>query len=175
MSYFSHAFEAEITRHPIGKGERVIHYVVVYLPLQIERDLPFDAHPRLRVTGEIADVPFEGAWQPSGDGRRYLIVPKQVFAAASVAVGDRVEVRFKIADQNAVDMPPELERALSADADLEAKWVALTPGAKRAFAYRVSSAKTQRTRTKRLGEVSQMVREGLAYGKGGSIRRRQRR
>jgi len=172
MSFFTHAFEAEIVRHPIGNGARIVHYTVVYLPPAMVSQLPFDAHPRLRVTGEIADVPVEGAWQPAGDGRRYLMVPKVVFEDAGVAVGDRVEVRFKVGDQDAVDVPDALGRLLEGDEELAAKWVALTPGARRAFAHRVRSAKTEPTIVKRVGEVAHMVREGLRYGKGGSVRKR---
>lgn len=171
MSFFTHVFDAEIARHPIGKGARIVHYTVVYLPPAMASELPFDAHPRLRVVGEIADVPVEGAWQPAGDGRRYLMVPKTVFESAGVAVGDRVEVRFKIADQDAVDVPDALNRLLISDKDLAAKWSALTPGAQRAFSYRVSSAKTEPTIAKRVSEVADMVRAGLRYGKGGSIRK----
>lgn len=172
MSFFTHEFEAEIVRHPIGNGPRVVHYTVVYLPPELATDLPFKSHPRLRVTGEIADVPVEGAWQPAGDGRRYLMVPKGVFETAGVAVGDMVDVRFKVGDQNAVDVPDALHRALGADRDLADKWKALTPGAQRAFAYRVASAKTEKTIMKRVDEVAHMIREGLAYGKGGSTRKR---
>lgn len=172
MSFFTHVFETVIARHPIGNGERIVHYTVVYLPSAMVPQLPFDAHPRLRVTGEIADVPIEGAWQPAGDGRRYLMVPKTVFENAGVAVGDRVEVRFKVGDQDAVDVPDALHRALGADRDLMDKWRVLTPGAQRAFAYRVASAKTEKTIMKRVDEVAHMVREGLAYGKGGATRKR---
>ena len=172
MSFFTHSFEAEIERHPIGRGKRILHYRVVYLPAEIEHALPFEAHPRLRVTGEIAEVPIKGAWQPAGDGRRYLMVPKQVFTVAGVTVGDRVAVRFKVDDQDAVDLPDALYRALKADKGLSNQWDLLTPGAKRAFAYRVGSAKTDNTIAKRVEEVTHMVRDGLAYGKGGAIRKR---
>ena len=172
MAFFTHEFEAEIVRHRIGSGARPVHYTVVYLPAELEAGLPFDAHPRLRVTGEIADVPVEGAWQPAGDGRRYLMVPKRVFAAAGVAVGDQVDVRFKIADQNAVEVPDALERVLSTDPELRAKWDALTAGKKRAFAHRVDSAKTEKTIAKRVEEVTGMLRQGLSYGKGGSVKKR---
>ncbi len=169
MSFFSHEFEAIISLHHIGKGPRVVTYKVVYLPTEMIDELPFDQYPRLRITGEIADVPVEGAWQPSGDGTRYLMVPKQVFEQADVRVGDRVEVRFKVADQNAVDVPAALEKALDDDEALAEKWTKLTPGKQRGFAYRVASAKTEKTIDKRVAEVTHMIREGLSYGKGGKV------
>lgn len=168
-SFFDREFEAEIVRHVIGNGPRKVTYTVVWLPQDIEAKLPFDDFPRLRVTGEIADVPFEGAWQPAGEHGKYLMVPKQVFASAEVSVGDRVEIRFKITDQNAVDVPEALQDAIDSDDDLTKAWAELSAGKQRAFAYRVSSAKTEKTITKRVDEVTHMIRNGLSYGKGGKI------
>lgn len=169
MTFFTHEFEATLSRHPIGKGERVVTYSVVYLPSDMATDLPFDAHPRLRVDAEIADIPFNGAWQPAGDGRSYLMVPKAVFTDAGAAIGDVVEVRFRLADQDAVDVPEILQRALTSDAEAQAKWDGLTAGTKRGFAYRVASAKLPKTIDKRVKEVMTMIREGRRYGKGGRI------
>ncbi|MEM9683112.1 MAG: YdeI/OmpD-associated family protein [Pseudomonadota bacterium] len=170
MSYFTHAFEATITRHVIGKGQRTVTYTVVRLPEEMTGDLPFADHPRLRVDGEIDDYPFNGAWQPTGDGTHYLMVPKSILREAELSVGSRVEIRFRVADQSAVAVPEALATALDADADLKTKWDALSAGKRRGFAHRVSSAKTEATIAKRVAEVTRMVREGLSYGKGGKVR-----
>ena len=86
-------------------------------------------------------------------GRWYLLVSKKAMKAAGVSLGDDVEVRFRIADQEAVDVPHDLERALEADAVALARWYALTPGKKRGLAFRVAQAKRPETRAKRTAEV----------------------
>mgnify|MGYP001766017924 CR=1 FL=1 len=70
---FPHRFEGPLDRFGVGR-ERKVWYNVLLLPAAWESVLPFESFPRLRVKGEIADLPFEGAWIPTGDGRRYVIV-----------------------------------------------------------------------------------------------------
>jgi len=120
---------------------------------ELASDLPFARYPRLRVDGEIADMPVTGAWMPTGDGRRYFIVAPRVFRDAGVTVGSVVEMRFRIADQDAVDMPDALKAALLIDAEANAAWVALTPGKQRGLTHLVHGAKTEPTRARRVAEV----------------------
>ena len=93
------------------------------------------------------------AFIPTGDGRNYVIVSPAVKEAASVGIGDWVEMRFKIADQDAVDIPEGLLEALKADADFRLAWNELTPGKKRGLSHHYASAKTDPTRLKRLNEI----------------------
>lgn len=169
MAYFTFGFEATVVRHLIGKGERKLAYTVVILPRELRAELPFEEYPRLRVEGEINAHPFNGAWQPTGDGRHYLMVPKQILKEAELSIGDDIEIRFNIADQSEVDIPPALAGLLKRDTELRQKWEQLTPGKQRGFAHRVASAKTAPTIEKRIAEVAHMIREGLSYGKGGRV------
>ncbi|MEL6376158.1 MAG: hypothetical protein AAFQ04_03035 [Pseudomonadota bacterium] len=114
MSYFTHDFVGEIALHGVGKS-RVITYKVLFMPPRFEADLPFRRYPRLRIEGEIADVPVRGAWMPVGDGRRYFIVSPDIKANTGLDVGDEVEMRFRVDDQDYVDMPDALQFALNAD------------------------------------------------------------
>jgi hypothetical protein len=124
------------------------------------------------VTGEIADWPVAGAWQPAGDGRRYFLLGKRLLRDARLKVGDLVEMRFAIADQDAVDMPDALAEALEDRADLAAAWSQLTPGAQRAFAHRVASARAEATIARRVEEVAGMVLRGERPGPPAAKRRR---
>ncbi|MEM9574844.1 MAG: YdeI/OmpD-associated family protein [Pseudomonadota bacterium] len=169
MTFFTHRFEAPILSHNVGNRPKYVTYRVVVLPEAMQEELPFDKHPRLRIDGEIADFPFNGAWQPVGNGRYYLIVPKQLFSELNLKVGDHVDVRFRIADQNAVDVPDALRRALLNDPELQSKWNQLTAGKRRSFSRRVATAKTEATIEKRIVEVTHMIRNDLTYGKGGKI------
>lgn len=101
MSFFPHRFHGPLPRFGVGRT-RKDWYTALFLPAELERVLPFDEHPRLRVGGEIGeDAPVSGAWMPTGDGRRYFIVARRVMTQLRVALGDHVEMRFRIADQDA--------------------------------------------------------------------------
>ncbi|MEM9310045.1 MAG: YdeI/OmpD-associated family protein [Pseudomonadota bacterium] len=150
---YPYEFEAPIERFGVGI-ERVIWYNVLMLPDDLRSELPFDQHPRLRVEGEIADVPIANAFMPTGDGRNYVIVAPSVLKEADVALGDLVEMRFKIADQDHVDVPEALSRAIELDTDARVAWGKITPGKKRMLAQHVLSAKTDKTRSKRVNEAT---------------------
>lgn len=156
MSFFTHAFAGVISRFGVGKS-RVIWYTVLFLPPEVERDLPFSIHPRLRVRGEIADVPVAGAFMPTGDGRRYFIVSPVVRKGAGVDIGCEVDMRFAVDDQDRVDMPDILVDALRRDDDLRARWKDLTPGRQRGLTHPIHAARSAAAREKRLLQVIDMI------------------
>jgi hypothetical protein len=156
MDWFPHAFEGRIDRHGVGR-DRKVRYTVVFLPDAIARDLPFDRHPQLRIEGEVADVPVAGAFLSAGDGWRYLIVSPATLEQAGVGPGDAVEVRFRVADQEAVEVPDALDRALALDPPAKAAWNALTVGRRRGLAVHVAGAKTEATRSRRIAAVLSAV------------------
>jgi hypothetical protein len=155
MSY-AHSFDGRIDRFGVGR-ERKVWYTVLFLPRDLETELPFADHPRLRVEGEIADMPVEGAWMPTGDGRRYFIVARRILEEVDVGIGDTVEMRFSVADQHAVSVPDELAATLRHYWAAQA-WEALTPGKQRGFAHRVAAAKAIETRRRRVDEVLAALR-----------------
>ncbi len=160
MSYFTHDFVAEIALHGVGKS-RVITYKVLFMPPRFETELPFKTYPRLRVEGEIADVPVRGAWMPVGDGRRYFIVSPDIKANTGLDVGDEVEMRFRIDDQDYVDVPGALTAALNLDDAASAQWDKLTAGKKRMFTNHVFSAKTAPTEQRRVDEAMVAIKDGI--------------
>jgi hypothetical protein len=136
----------------VGRA-RVVWYNVLYLPPVLARELPLAEHPRLRVVGEIADFPVQGAWIPAGGGTWYFIVSPDVLRATETRLGDVVEMRFAIDDQDRVDVPDALRLAIAANAAATRVWEALTPGKRRGLAYRVQSARSDAVRQKRIDEV----------------------
>ena len=168
MSYWDHAFETRIATYDYGPYA----YTVVYLPEETAARLPFDAHPRLRVEGEITDHPFTAAWQPvakgpdgyrqptgaPAHGSHWLIIPKTLLEATRLQVGDEAELCFRIADQDAIDIPDELARALREDETAREVWDALTPGKRRGYANLVSKPKRQATRERKAAEVREVLR-----------------
>ncbi|MDJ0921159.1 MAG: YdeI/OmpD-associated family protein [Henriciella sp.] len=149
MSFFTHQFQGVVDRHDYGK----MVYHIVFVPEDTASTLPFDQHPRLRVSAEVNDFPVEGAFVPYGDGRYYLHLGKRLLKAVNIGLGDEIEVRFAIADQNAVDVPEKLQTALEENEEARLAWESLTPGKQRGFAYRVGSAKRQETQQKRVAEI----------------------
>jgi len=159
MSYYSHGFEGQISLLGVGKA-KVLTYTVIFLPAELEAELPFKTYPRLRVEGEIAEVPVRGAWMPVGDGRRYFIIAPEVKKNSGYDVGDWVEMRFRIDDQEFVDVPAALASAIAADRGLSEKWSTLSAGKKRMSAIHVASAKTPPTQARRIEDVIEALTLG---------------
>lgn len=154
MAYFTHRFDTTIALHPVG----TYHYTVVYLPADLAAGLPFAQSPRLRVEADVAGISVDGAWQPAG-GRWYLMLPKVPLRKAGLGVGATVEVAFRLAPQDSVTLPPELQQALSAEPAVQAAWRRFTPGQQRGLAHLVASARRPETRQARLDQV-----RGVALG-----------
>ena len=75
-----------------------------------------------KVRGEIGEFAF-------------LKLSKDFLKRAECSVGDWVNVRFNIDDQDVVDLPEALVAALAADRKFSAAWKKLTAGKKRGIAY----------------------------------------
>lgn len=159
MEYFTHRFEGPITRHLVG----TLRYTVVFLPAAIAATLPFDVHPRLRIEADVGGVPIRGAWQPSPAGR-YLMLPRAFLTTHGFAIGDVVEVAFRVDAQDAVELPPELAAVLAARRPIARAWAERTPGVQRGMAHRIASAKKPETRAARLAEVVEALRTGAHFG-----------
>ena len=145
----------KIKKHASGR----INYTVAYVPKELQQKLPLKEYPRLRIDGEVCGIRFNGALHPS-KGKWYVLLPKRMLKKCGMKLGDDVLVMFRIADQDAVDMPCELERALAANKWAEENWEKLTTGRRRGYAYRVASAKRLETRETRTAEVIEWVVNG---------------
>lgn len=157
MSYYDYGFDTVIDRLPIGNGHKVLTYHVVFLLDDLVTALPFDRYPKLRIIGELADHPIRGAWNPVADGRKYFILSAPFLKAAGLAIGDAVEVRFNIDDQDYVEVPPELEARLQHDDELRTLWEGISAGKKRFYCHHLASAKRADTREKRLADIYQAL------------------
>ena len=149
MIEYPYDFAAKIKKHAFG---RRITYTVAYLPKSLIAELPLKKFPRLRVEGEVNGYRFGGALHPSR-GKWYVLLPRRTLKKLRLSVGDEVYIGFEIADQEAVDVPPELRHALAVNQKASDVWQSLTAGKRRSFAFRVSSAKQIETRERRVEEV----------------------
>ncbi|WP_376090257.1 YdeI/OmpD-associated family protein [Roseomonas sp. CCTCC AB2023176] len=158
MPAYPHRFEAPVVLHDVG----TYRYTVVFLPPDLAATLDFPPGNRLRASGEVADIPFGGAWQPVR-GRWFLMLSKDLIRTAEIKPGDVVEVRFRVEPPDTVETPEALDRALEADHKAKAAWNAMTPGARRGLAHRVASAKTPATVARRLDEALAVLRGEAPY------------
>ncbi len=149
MSESEFQFDAAVSVHDFGR----MAYTVLYVPPEIVTALSLPENPRLRIEGYIADQPYKGAFQPAGNEKYYLILSKRFLKATRLKLGDTTTAWLKVADQDAVDVPPELEAVFQSNGTVAAVWNSLTAGKRRGFAYRVSSAKREQTRAARVEEV----------------------
>ncbi len=166
MDIYSYEFTTKLKGHQFGRA----NYVVAFLPQKLIRELPLDKHPRLRIDGEINGFRFNNALHPS-NGKWYVLVPKKTRTQCRIKLGSTVLVQFNIGDQNAVDVPQELNQALNVNDTANSVWNELTPGKRRGFAYRVNSAKRRETRENRVEEV---IHDLLKLDAGQKIQRRSR-
>ena len=148
MSRFAFEFVGKVAAYTLGPWT----YSVVYLPKDVAAESPLQENPRLRVRGEIGEFAFSGARQPTG-GKWYLKLSKEFLKKLECGVGDWVNVRFNIDDQDAVDLPEGLRIALAEDAEFRLVWEKLTPGKQRSWALPVGQAKGAATIQKRVAEL----------------------
>lgn len=135
-------------------------YTVVYLPDDVISALPTDLYPRPRVEGEMNEHSFEAACMPTAEGQYYLMVSKAMMKRIGAEFGDEIEVRFSLADQDAVNVPDEILHALSQDEQADQVWESLTPGRQRGLSYMVASAKREQTRQKRAAKLIEGLNSG---------------
>lgn len=152
MSDYPFQIRGKVQKHDFGR----MAFSVLYVPRSLEKQLPLQEFPRLRIEAEINGVRHNGALQPGG-GRWFLMLSKRLQKLCQISLGDSVTVDFEIADQNAVDVPRELLHAIEADRRAEQLWDSLTTGKRRSLAHYVDSAKRPETREKRVEEVLELL------------------
>ncbi|MCH2075548.1 MAG: YdeI/OmpD-associated family protein [Rhodobacteraceae bacterium] len=144
--FFPFETQGEVGRYaPMG-------YTVAWLPVDFANALPEPARGRPRVVGEHSGVAFKGALHPTSDGRAYFIFSKDMRKKTGLGEGDPVRIAFRYDDPVAVDVPEALACALR-EVEMDEVWDGLAAGTRRRFAHRVTSAKTEPTRLKRVAEV----------------------
>ncbi len=159
MSGYPFEFTGRVAKHDYGP----FSYTVVYLPVEMEGDLPFGETARVRVRGEIEEVPFAGAWQP-GQGRKYLILSRSLLKKRELSVGDWVSVRFRLDDPEAVDVPEDLAEALRKHRKVKKLWDALSAGKQRGLAHFVNGVKSEEARQKRIEKALGLLEQGEVLG-----------
>lgn len=140
MSDYLYNFDVKITQ------------TLVYLPKHIAAQLDFAKSKRMRMDGEINGIRIECGLMPD-KGKWCFMVSKKLQKQCGITPGDTANVRFDIADSEAVDVPKPLQFALEANDAAMSMWEKWTAGKRRAQCLRVSSAKKVETQERRAEEV----------------------
>lgn len=174
MSFYRYSMTGPLELYVIGSKStpRVLTYKVLFASPELERELPFSKSPRIRIEGEIEDIPVSCAWQPAGDRGHYVMVSPAVVRSLGVAPNDLLTLRFNLAPPDAVEVPDELREAIAKKARRQKLWDALTPGRRRGLAHLVASAKTMPVRLKRAALVVEKLEQNRLDELGPPKRRR---
>lgn len=138
-------FESEVTPMEWGRA--------TYTVIRVPDDAVAALGATRRVEGEIAEYPVNLALTraPAIEGV-FLWAGQSLLDRIGVAPGERVELRLRPAPDDRVDTPPEVEAALRGTGLLPA-WGALTPGRRRGLLHKISTARTDATREKRIAAL----------------------
>lgn len=129
----------------------------IVVPLDVKEAFG-EARPRVR--GTVNGCEFESRLSVYG-GVTYLGLRSEIRRAASIEVGDRVEVVLDRDDRpRTVELPPELDRVLDDDPTLRATYDALAFTHRREYAEWVGGAKKEPTRLRRAAKAAEMLAQG---------------
>jgi uncharacterized protein YdeI (YjbR/CyaY-like superfamily) len=107
----------------------------------------------------------KSAWSAANKARVERLTAAGLMTAAGMAL---VALAKQTGTWSALDgaasltMPPELQKAIDADAAARKHWPAYTPGMRKGFLYMVASAKRPETRAARIAEVVDIVARNLS-------------
>jgi uncharacterized protein YdeI (YjbR/CyaY-like superfamily) len=102
----------------------------------------------------------KSAWSAPNRARVARLVKAGLMATAglaAVAVARKAGTWKARSESESLTVPPELQRAIDANADARRNWPAYSESARKGFLYRVADAKRPDTREKRIQEVVAIV------------------
>ncbi|RYE93807.1 MAG: DUF1905 domain-containing protein [Myxococcales bacterium] len=157
----TYTFTAPLEAEQLGNAQ----FVFIHLPDHLQALPAFAAPGRRRMKGTVAGVPVHRAWQPTREGRRYLMLSAAICQQAGLSPGDPVTVSFSLVDDDHVEVPAELREALRQEPAWRRRWAAQTPGRQRGIAHHVDSARSPETRAARAVEALERLEQGLSVGR----------
>ena len=122
---------------------------IVTIPFDVQK--VFGTRARVPVRGTINGFAFRSSIFPTGDGRHYMVVNREVRAGAKVKGGDTVTVHMELDDElRTIEPPADLRRALKANKTARAAWEKLSYTHQKEYAAAVAEAKRPETRARRI-------------------------
>ena len=132
----------------------------IFLPSEIVAQLPAK---RLRVKGTINGIAFALAIQYRKSGDRFFMINKKLVKEASLKLGAKAQVNFRLVDPDLVEVPDELAAVLEQDERASSVWAKFPNGLKRSLIHYVTSAKGTDVRIKRSLQLMEKATLGLLY------------
>jgi len=112
-----------------------------------------------KVQAVIAGQRYRGSLMPMGDGTYCLGVLKSIQEAAGVKPGDTITVELELdTAPRAVELPPDLAKAIARDKKASAAWDRLSFTNKKEVARSLEEAKKPETRERRLAAALAKLR-----------------
>jgi len=151
----SRSFSAVLTR--TGNS---LNWVVIHLPFDGKQ--AWGGRGQIRVRGTINGFAFHTTLFPTGDGRHYMIVNKQMQKGGIVRPGEAA--KFRMEPDTEVRTTPvslELERALKESRRLHKFYLSLTPSMRADIVRFVSEAKQPQTRIRRADQCAVRLMETM--------------
>jgi uncharacterized protein YdeI (YjbR/CyaY-like superfamily) len=91
------------------------------------------------------------------------MINKKLVKEASLKLGSKAQVNFRLVDPDLVEVPEELEAVLEQDELASSVWATFTNGLRRSLIHYVTSAKSIDVRIKRSLELMEKAKLGLLY------------
>lgn len=137
-------------------------YTILPLPKEIAEEL--ERQGARRVDVELNDHPFNMALTKApAILDTFLYAGKSVLQDAGISPGEEINVRLCKADPDVVDVPNDILLALRSSGLTDA-WSALTAGKQRGHLHKITSAKKDETRMRRISELLNNLRDGMWLG-----------
>jgi uncharacterized protein YdeI (YjbR/CyaY-like superfamily) len=137
-----------------------LNWAIIWVPVDVHKVWGSRGH--LRVKGEINGFPFRTALLPTGDGRHFMIVNKQMQKGAKVRPG--MDARFKMepdTEKRVAPDVPELEKTLRSSRRLRKFYESLSPSTRADIARSIAAAKQPETRMRRAERMAERLMETL--------------
>jgi len=151
----SRTFSAVLTR-----SGNSLNWVVIHIPFDSKK--VWTERGQIRVKGQINNFAFRSTLFPTGDGRHYMIVNKQMQKGAGVRPG--MEARFQMEpdpEERPIPVSTELEKALKESRRLQKFYQSLTPSMRTDIARFIAGAKQQETRVRRAEQTAVRLMETM--------------
>ncbi|RZK42149.1 MAG: DUF1905 domain-containing protein [Pedobacter sp.] len=154
---------AEIERFETN-GEKT-GWTYVFIPQTIAEQIKPGERRSIRLRGTIDAVEINGvSLAPMGHGDFIMPLNKLLRKALKKEVGAQVVLNVEFDVDFKIEMPEDLELCLSDEDELLQRFLALTKSHQNYFINWLNTAKTEKTRTKRLVMIVDAMYKNLDFG-----------
>ena len=134
-------------------------WAFVVLPGEASGKLP--RRGRTTIDGTINGHGFRALLEPDGRKSHWLKIPDELLKASGAGSGEVAQFEIMSVDQEPEpQVPADLAEALQASPEAQATWEATTTIARLDWIHWITSAKQEKTRTKRINDACAMLVSG---------------